>query len=122
MELKFTVEVDKYDEIAMLEEEIIDRAANSFIEQVVGCSWDKNELYDKLEEKVVRKLEDIMDTDFKNLVAIKVTDNLTKKFERTKQYKILKANEEVESDSLIKSGLKDLIAEIVRSEMKKVFK
>jgi len=122
MKLNFTVEMEKDNDIYDLEEELIRRASEKFIEQVLGSSWNKTDLYEKLENAVISKLEIIMDTDFKNSVSTKVTDNLVKKFERTKQYKELQSNGEVITDSVIKSGLKDLVAEIVRSEMKKVFK
>jgi len=105
-----------------LQEELLNKASEKFIEGILGNKWDDDTLYEKLEKRVISKLEIIMDADFKNSVSTKVTDNLVKKFERTKQYKILQSNGEVVADGIIKSGLKDLIAEIVRSEMKKVFK
>jgi hypothetical protein len=122
MKLNFTVEIDKYDEVYELEEELLVKASEKFIESVLGNSWDRTDLYGRLEKRVIAKLEEIMDVDFKSSVADKVTTNLTKKFEKTKQYKELLHGEEVITDSVIKSGLKDLVAEIVRSEMKKVFK
>ena len=123
MKLNFTVEMDGYNDVDDLEERILSRASELFVEEVLGDRWDNNNnLYEKLEQKVISKLEIIMDVDFKKSVAEKVTDNLSKKFEKSKQFKELQSNEEVVTDSAIKSGLKDLVAEIVRSEMKKVFK
>ncbi|HEY8805692.1 MAG TPA: hypothetical protein VIM42_11425 [Clostridium sp.] len=122
MKLNFTVDTNESDDIYDLENEILNKVAVLFIGQVLGDTWSKTDLYEKLEQRVISKLEIIMDTDFKNTVATKVTDNLVKKFERTKQYKELQSNGEVVADSVIKSGLKDLVAEIVRGEMKKVFK
>jgi len=122
MELKFTLEIDKYDEINDLEEQLLETASEKFIQQVLGNIWNKNDLYFQLENKVIKKLENIMDMDFKKEVATKVTENLTKQFEKSSQYKTLKAGEEIISDSMIKSGLKDIVSEIVKSEMKKLFK
>jgi len=122
MKLNFTVDIDRSDDMYDLQEELLNKASEKFIEGILGNKWDDTSLYEKLEQRVVSKLEIIMDIDFKDTVATKVTDNLVKKFERTKQYKELQANGEVITDSVIKSGLKDLVAEIVRSEMKKVFK
>jgi len=122
MKLNFTIDVEQSDDMYDLQEELLKKASEKFIEEILGNKWDDNTLYEKLAQRVMAKLEIIMDTDFKNSVSTKVTDNLVKKFERTKQFKLLQANEEVVSDTLIKSGLKDIVAEIVRSEMKKVFK
>lgn len=125
MKLNFTVEVDRNTgDIYDFEEELLNRASEQFIEQILGNahSWEKVSLYEQLEKSVIEKLENIMDVDFKKSVAEKVTDNLAKKFEKTKQYKELLHGEEVVTDSAVKSGLKDLVAEIVRSEMKKVFR
>jgi len=123
MKLNFTVDVDRSDDMDDLEFQLLNRSAELFLEQILSNRWDNNtDLYEKLEQRVISKLEIIMDVDFKNSVATKVTDNLIKKFERTKQYKELQSNGEVVTDSAIKSGLKDLVAEIVKSEMKKVFK
>ena len=119
--MKFNLKVEVDDE-EYLKDEIIDRSAEVFISRVLGNQWDDESLYSRLEERVAQKLEIIMDVDFKKSVAEKVTENLANKFEKTKQYKSLIGDEEVLSDSLIKTGLRDLVGEIVRSEMKKVFK
>jgi len=122
MKLNFTVEIDRDNDIYNLEEEILNKAAESLIGEILGNAWDKTDLYTKFEKRVVEKLEALMDVDFKNEVAKKVTENLSNKFEKTKQYKALKADGAVVSDALIKTGLKDLVGEIVKSEMKKVFR
>jgi predicted oxidoreductase len=122
MKLNFIVEIDKSDNMYDLQDELLNKASEQLIGNIMGCLWDKNNSYAILERKVIEKLESIMSADFKKDVSDKVTDNLVKKFEKSKQFKELQSNEEVVTDSVIKSGLKDLVAEIVRSEMKKVFK
>lgn len=122
MKLDFTVEISKCDDIYTLEDEIINKAAENFVYQIVGTRYDNSDMYTRLQNVIIEKLENIMDDDFKISVANKVTENLANKFEKTKQYKLLKADQEVMTDSLIKTGLKDLVADLVRSEMKKVFK
>jgi hypothetical protein len=121
MKMNITVEIDQNSDINSIQEEIIDRASENVIEQVLGDYYDDTSLYTKLEKRVIGKLETIMDLDFKNEVAKKVTENLANKFEKTMQYKVLKADGEVITDALIKTGLRDLVADIVKSEMKKVF-
>jgi len=120
-EMKFNLKVEVDDE-EHLKDEIIYQAAEVFITKVLGNRWDDKSLYSRFEEAVVQKLEIIMDVDFKKAVAEKVTENLANKYEKTKQYKSLIENEEILSDGLIKTGLRGLVGDIVRSEMKKVFK
>lgn len=122
IKLNFTVEIEENDEYFSLQEEIVEKASERFIREVLGNSWDKTDLYERLEKSVIKKLEDIMDIDFKTSVAEKVTENLSNKFEKSKQYKSLLVGEEIVSDSVMKSGLRDLIAEVVRSEMKKMLR
>lgn len=123
MSLKFniTIDVNDYEDLYEIQNTIIDEAADKFLQQVFGV-WDENKSFKALERRIVEKMEKLLDSDFKKSVAEKVTENLTNKFEKTKQYKLLKEDKEVLSDSLIKTGLRSLVGDIVRSEMKKVFK
>jgi signal recognition particle GTPase len=123
MSLKFniTIDVNDYEDLYEIQNTIIDEAADKFLQQVFGV-WDENKSFKALERRIVEKMEKLLDSDFKKSVAEKVTENLTNKFEKTKQYKLLKEDKEVLSDSLIKTGLRGLVGDIVRSEMKKVFK
>lgn len=121
MKFNITIDIDQDNEIYSLQEEIVYKASEIIINQILGNSYDRTDLGKKLEVAVIDKLESLMNTDFKNEVAKKVTENLTNKFEKTMQYKTLKADGEVITDSLIKTGLKELIVDIVKSEMKKVF-
>jgi hypothetical protein len=123
MDLKFniTIDVTDYEDLYEMQNAIIDEAAGEFLQQVFGV-WDEGKSFKALERRVVEKMEKLLDVDFKESVAGKVTENLTNKFEKTKQYKSLIKNEEILSDGLIKTGLRGLVGEIVRSEMKKVFK
>jgi hypothetical protein len=119
MKFNFTVDIDN---IESLQDEIIESVSYKFIEQVLGNEWDDKSLYEKLEQKVLSQIADVMNMDFKNEVSKKVTENLSDRFEKTKQYKALINNEEIVSDGLMKTGLKSLVADLVKSEMKRVFK
>ena len=120
MKLNFTIEIDRYDE-QDIQEEIVDRASSLFISNVLGSGWDKNDLYKQLERNVIGKLENIMDVDFKQSVSEKVTENLVMKFEKTKQYKDLLNGHDIVTDNVIKTGLRSMVSDIVKSEMKKIF-
>ena len=63
----------------------------------------------------------MLDTDFKNEVKQIVCNDLTKRFNRTKEYKELKSEFDIVSDTEIKSDLTKLIGEIVQNEIKKFF-
>ncbi|MFA7157581.1 MAG: hypothetical protein WC123_07865 [Bacilli bacterium] len=121
MKFNITIDVTDYEDLYEMQNAIIDEAADKFFQQVFGV-WDEDKSFKTLERRIVEKMGKLLDSDFKNSVAEKVTENLTDKFEKTKQYKLLIENEEVLSDGLIKTGLRGLVGEIVRSEMKKVFK
>ncbi len=121
MKFNITIDVTDYEDLYEMQNAIIDEAAGEFLQQVFGV-WDEGKSFKALERRVVEKMEKLLDVDFKESVAGKVTENLTNKFEKTKQYKSLIKNEEILSDGLIKTGLRGLVGEIVRSEMKKVFK
>lgn len=121
MKFNITIDINDYEDLYEMKNAIIDEAADKFLQQVFGV-WDENKSFKALERRIVEKMEKLLDSDFKKSVAEKVTENLTNKFEKTKQYKLLKEDKEVLSDSLIKTGLRGLVGDIVRSEMKKVFK
>lgn len=118
MKLNFTIDID---DIEYLQDEIIANVSNSVLEEVLGYNWEDSEFTKAVENKILRMMENALTTDFKKEVSEKVTENLTIKFEKTKQYKELSKGLEIENDKLIKTGLKDLVAEIVKSEMKKIF-
>ncbi|MDD4779116.1 MAG: hypothetical protein PHT02_00735 [Tissierellia bacterium] len=121
MKFNFTVDIEDCDSVYSLQDEIIYKSSEVLINQLLGNTYDRTDLGEKLENIMIEKLESLMDLDFKKEVAKKVTDNLANRFEKTMQYKTLKADGEVITDAIIKTGLKDLIADMVKSEMKKVF-
>ena len=67
-------------------------------------------------------LTDIMDTNFKNEVKDALVLDLEKKYIRTKQYKEVKEQFEILSETEIKAGLKDFISDIVKTEIRAKFK
>lgn len=121
MKLNLTLDIEPDNDIYTIQDEIIYKASEALINQVLGNTYNRTDLGEKLEEAVIKKLENIIDTDFKKTVSEKVTENLANRFEKTQQYKLLKADKEVIADNLIKTGLRDLVADIVKSEIKKVF-
>ena len=110
------------DKFYSLQDEIVEKAAGILIDEVMGDYGKDEDMYERLENNIVKKLENLLDTDFKDTVAKKVTANLANRFEKTRQYNSLLAGEEILSDSAMKVGLRKLIADVVRVEIKKMFK
>ena len=125
MKLNFTVEVDDYNgDVRSIESEIIGEAARQLICEVMNNRYEHlgRTFKEKLQDEVKTMMLDVMDTDFKEDVKKTLADELSKKYVRSKQYKEIKEQFSIDNDSLIKSGLKDIIAELVVSELKNRWK
>ncbi|MDV3426490.1 MAG: hypothetical protein LIR50_04795, partial [Bacillota bacterium] len=77
---------------------------------------------DKIYKEIKYLLSDFLNNNFKELIKKEIISEITKKYLRTKQYKEIREQFSIESDKIIKSGLKDVISEIVKSEINKCFK
>ena len=96
---------------------IFKQAAQEIVERQVESS---------LRDKINAFIGETFNNEFKNKIIESVTNNITTqlsdKMERTKQYKELKSGLEIESEQAIKTGLKDMVGNVVKSEMKNIFK
>lgn len=120
MKFNFTVDISGCHEAQEIEYEIINQAAKMLFQQVLG-NWNQKDSYDAIKNYIVNKLESLnFDADFKQSVAKEVTKRLNEKYETTKQYKNIKNELEIESEQSMKKGLRNLIGEIVRSEVRKM--
>lgn len=124
MKLNFTVNIDSYNTITSLEEKIISESAKQLIKEVMNNRYEHygKTFREKLQNEVKEMLLNIMDTNFKEEVKNSLVNELSNKYTKTKQYKEVKEQFDIKSDSEIKSGLKDIIEELVRNELKKRFK
>jgi translation initiation factor 2 alpha subunit (eIF-2alpha) len=126
MKLNIQVDIDKFDDMADMDLEtlIINSAAQQLIKEVMNNRYDHygKTFKDLLEDKVKLLLIELMGDDFKKEVKEKVSENLTNRFVKSMQYKELKDRFGIDSDAIIKSGLKDLVADMVSTELKKRFK
>lgn len=124
MKLDVQINLNDYDDLYEVENTIVESAARQLINEVMNNRYDNygRTFRDKLKEEVKEILAETMDTEFKEDVKKQVSDDLAKRYERTKQYKEIKDTYAIDSDSVIKSGLKDLVAEMVGTEIKKRFK
>lgn len=125
IKLNFTVEVDDYDDnVGTIESQIISEAARQLIRETMNNRYEHygKSFKENLQDEVKRLMLGIMDTDFKEEVKKTLVDELSKKYIKTKQYKEVKEQFSIENDSVIKSGLKDIVGELVVSELKNRWK
>jgi len=124
MKLTFTVELSNYDNPSTIEDKVVESAAKQMINEAMNNRYEKSgkTFRDKLINEVKDMLLDIMNTDFKEEVKNSLVEDLSKKYIRTKQYQEVKEQFNILSDTEIKNGLRDIVSELVGSEMKKRFK
>ena len=123
MKINFSMNIDNKD-LDYLETEIIQEAARQVINEVLSNRYEHygRTFKDKLKEEIKIMLTEIMDTDFKNEVKDALVLSLEKKYIRTKQYKEVKEQFGILSDTEIKAGLKNFISDIVKAEIRNKFK
>jgi len=123
MKINFSMNIDNKD-LDYLETEIIQEAAKQVINEVLSNRYEHygRTFKDKLKEEIKIMLTEIMDSDFKNEVKDSLVIGLEKKYIRTKQYKEVKEQFGILSDTEIKAGLKNFIVDIVKTEIRNKFK
>ena len=81
-----------------------------------------NNIEKYLEDTITEKIS----KDSYKLICDKITETISEKivqrYERSQQYRDIKKQFEIENDSNISTGMKALISDIVRSEVKKIIK
>ena len=124
MLLNVQINIDNNTDLYDIEQDIVNTASRQLINEVMNNRYDNygSTFRDNLHKKIKEMLLETMDTDFKEDIKKQVSEELSKKYERTKQYKELKETYSIDSDAVIKSGLKELVAEMVTVEIKKRFK
>ena len=123
--MKIDVKITAWEdnESEYLKQDIIHEAALQILNEVMrNCNHYGRTFRDNLKDKIRKILTEEMSTDFKEDVKQLVVNDLSKKFNRTKQVKELKKQYEIDSDEIVKSGLAEMIRDIVKSEIKNCFK
>jgi hypothetical protein len=140
---EFNCYYDSYDEYGEYGEDIKVNTARSFIDIIVDkaaeklladiCDSYENDIYkilsDKInhvkqtiEQKMTNELSKDAYAEIRDKVTEKVIENTVDKYERSYQYRDIKKKLEIESDSAITTGMRNLISDIVRTEVKKIIK
>lgn len=127
---------DDYDDvngnnIKNLMEVIIDRTAEKLLAEICGTyRSDINKmLSDKInhfkqiiENRAINELSENAYAAIRDKIADTVIENTVGRYERSHQYRDIKKQLEIENDSTINIGLRSLISDIVKSEVKKIIK
>jgi hypothetical protein len=123
MQLNVTVNLGD-DASYELHHEIIEESARQLIkEQLYNRIDGYGKTYrDAVNEYIKKILLDIVDTDFKNDIKNNVVEDISKKYLRTKQYKEIQDEFKIDRDTIIKSGLHDIISEMVGKELNRRLK
>lgn len=110
---------------------IIDRVAEKMFADI--CASDEhdinkmlsdkiNHLKQTIENRMVKELSDEAYVEIRNKITDTVIENTVKRYERSRQYHDIKNQLELKSDSAISAGIKELISDIVKTEIKKMIK
>ena len=103
-----------------LEYKIVDRVARLLIQDIFGSRYEEDDgIYDMLSKKAFERIDGTFTKEFRDDIAVKVSDSFNKKFVRTKQYRELKTDIGMMEDNLVKSGLKDIIEETIEQVLKR---
>ena len=122
---------DKGNHIDVLIEMITDKAASLLVQHI---DYDYKISLEKSLEDKINNIEKCLETritervskDSYKVICDKITETVSEKiaqrYERSQQYRDIKKQFEIENDSNISMGMKALISDIVRSEVKKIIK
>lgn len=122
---------DEGNHIDVLIEMITDKAASLLVQQI---DYDYRISLEKTLENKVNNIEKYLETkitervskDSYKVISDKITETISQKilerYERSKQYRDIKKQFEIESDTAISTGMRALISDIVKSEVKKIIK
>ena len=133
-ELDYESDYDDRDEgnhVDVLIEMITDKAASLLVQQI---DYDYKISLEKSLENKIKNIEKCLETritervskDSYKPICDKITETVSEKiaqrYERSQQYRDIKKQFEIENGSNISTGMKALISDIVRSEVKKIIK
>lgn len=120
MNLTFTVTVNE--DTDYIKDEIIQAAANQILNEVMRNQDHYGRSFrDNLTDTVIKMINTTLDKDTKEYISEKAKDEIINRYVRTKNYKELKKEFEIISDKEIGNGLEEIISDIVKKEIKKLF-
>ena len=124
-------ENDEGNHIDALVEMITDKAAALLIQQIdygyrIELEKSLENKINNIEKYLETKITERVSKDSYKVIGDKISETvsnkLSERYERSQQYHNIKKQFEIESDSNISAGMKALISDIVKSEVKKMIK
>ena len=122
---------DKGNHVDVLIEMITDKAASLLVQQIdydyrISLEESLENKINNIEKCLETRITERVSKDSYKVVCDKITETVSEKiaqrYERSQQYRDIKKQFEIENDSNISTGMKALISDIVRSEVKKIIK
>ena len=122
---------DKGNHIDVLIEMITDKAASLLVQHIdydykISLEKSLEDKINNIEKCLETKITERVSKDSYKVICDKITEAVSEKiaqrYERSQQYRDIKKQFEIENDSNISMGMKALISDIVRSEVKKIIK
>lgn len=121
MKINTTIET-KENDVDEIKQKIIHAAAHEMLNEVIRNQDHYGRTFkDDLREEIRSILSETFDLAEKNEIKELVAKDIKSKYIKTKQYKELKDEFDIMSDKDIKSGLREIITDIVKEEIKKYF-
>ena len=133
-ELDYESNYDNRDEgnhVDVLIEMITDKAASLLVQQIdydyrISLEESLENKINNIEKCLETKITERVAKDSYKVICDKITETVSEKiaqrYERSQQYRDIKKRFEIENDNNISMGMKALISDIVRSEVKKIIK
>ena len=122
---------DEGNHIDVLIEMITDKAASLLVQHIdydykINLEKSLENKINNVEKYLETKITERVSKDSYKVISDKITETVSNKiaerYERSQQYRDIKKQLEIESDSAISTGMKALISDIVKSEVKKIIK
>lgn len=132
-ELDYESDYDEYDDgnhakalVNIITDKVAAQIINSYNYDTFSLQTALNDKIKAIEKHLEDTITEKISKDSYKPICDKITETVSEKiaqrYERSQQYRYIKKQFEIENDSNISMGMKALISDIVRSEVKKIIK
>ena len=132
-EFDYESDYDEYDDgnhakafVNIITDKVAAQIINSYNYDTFSLQTALNDKIKAVEKHLEDTITERISKDSYKPICDKITETISEKiaqrYERSQQYRDIKKQFEIENDSNISTGMKTLISDIVRSEVKKIIK
>ena len=132
-ELDYESDYDEYNDgnhakalVNIITDKVAAQIINSYNYGTFSLQTALNDKIKAIEKHIEDTITEKISKDSYKVICDKITETVSEKiaqrYERSQQYRDIKKQFEIENDSNISTGMKTLISDIVRSEVKKIIK